>query len=285
MTTLNDNNIVKQLRDRGEKDARLLLIIIAILTVIVLTLIIIGVIVVLVMSKEVRLEEPIGVFTGIVIGILIILLLNIIIENLMAANIRINGIRVSENQIPELNAVVNQCSMKLGVAPPEVYVMQDSIWNAFAMKVGKKKMIVLLSGSIDSLLLKGDMAQLSWVVAHEIGHHVCGHLSSWNRFLEILCSFSWPWVVLWHRRRGELSCDRIAMYCVGSADASFKALANMTAGAQMANIINKDKAIEQWHKHKGDFFSIYVTLYSTHPANLCRFAVLKEMQEEFNIPD
>jgi Zn-dependent protease with chaperone function len=281
MTTMNDNNIVNKLRDRGEKDARVFLTVLSIINILVLIVIIVSVI------ATAGGEGAAGV-TGFIFVMFFYIGLfafsNYLMENLIAAGIRINGIRVTDEQLPELSAVVRQCAEKLGVKPPEVYVLQDSMWNAFAMKVGRKKMIVLLSGAVDSLLLKGDMNQLSWVVAHEMGHHVCGHLTFWNRFIEV-CSISLPWIILWHRRRGELSCDRIAMYCVGSAEASFRALANMTVGAQMADKINTDLAISQWHKYKNEFFSKYRTIYSTHPANLCRFAVLKETQAEFNIPD
>ncbi len=273
-----NDNILTKLRDKGEIKARIFLIIISVIDIMILIAIISSI------SKNAEAEKAITGVVVILFYVLLFALMNVMMEKLMAAGIRINGIRVSENQLPELNSVVNQCAERLGITPPEVYVMQDSIWNAFAMRYGNKKMIVLLSGSVDSLLLKGEMTQLAWVVAHEMGHHLYGHLGFWNRFIEV-CGILCPWVILWHRRRGELSCDRVAMYCIGSADASFKALANMTVGAQMADKVNKDEAIAQWHKNKGDFYCKYRSIYSTHPANTCRFAVLKETQAEFNIPD
>ena len=210
-----------------------------------------------------------------------IVLMVLMMELFMAAYIKTNAVEVSERQLPEVYAAARECCEKLGMAVPSVYVMQQSVWNAFAMKAVGRRMVILLSGAIDSVLLKGDMEQLKWVVAHEIGHHFAGHLGFWRRCAE--AAFWLPWFVLWYKRRAELTCDRIGLYCCGDLRKSSLALANMTVGAQLAEKVDAAEAIRQWEAHREEFFVRYRTIYSTHPHNLWRFAEMTKAARELGL--
>ncbi len=205
-----------------------------------------------------------------------------IAELWFAAYLRTNAIRISPTQLPELHRAVVACCHRLEMEPPEVYVMQENVWNAFAASILGRDIVVLLSGAVDSILLKGDMAQLSWVVAHELGHHRAGHL----RFLRKLANAGdWcVWLKLWYSRRCELTCDRIALYCVGNLHTSQLALMNSTVGAQLADQVNLDEAVLQWEQHRSEFFVQYRTLYSTHPHLLARLQFLQTAATELAIP-
>jgi hypothetical protein len=124
-----------------------------------------------------------------------------------AAYIKTNAVEVSERQFPEIHSIVTVFSKRLGKTAPTVYVMQENIWNSFAMILAGKRLVVLLSGAIDSLLLKGSMTQLAWLVGHELGHHYSGQLDFWRRTTEAMGSW-FVWVALWYKRRCELTCDR-----------------------------------------------------------------------------
>ena len=198
-----------------------------------------------------------------------------------AAHLRTSAVRVSERQLPEVHRAAQECCAKLGVKDVEVYVMQDTTWNAFAIRLRGRRTVVLLSGAVDAILLKGDYRQLTWLVGHEIGHHAAGHLD-WSRTL------SWPggwfiWGALWYSRRAEFTCDRAGLYCAGSLRASQLALASATVGAQLASQIDLAEAQAQWATHAGEFFVKYRTLYSTHPAMLCRIAELTKAASELGV--
>ncbi len=198
-----------------------------------------------------------------------------------AAHLKTNAVRVSETQLPELNQVVETCCKNLGLQRPDVYVMQHNIWNAFATRIFGRRMVVLYSGAVDSILLRGDLQQLTWLVGHELGHHWAGHLNWSQRFAKL---GGWLiWVNLWHSRRSELTSDRVGLYCAGSAKASQLALMNATVGAQLANRVNVEEAAKQWQAHRGEFFVKYRTLYSTHPHLLARLEHLNLAAQEFGM--
>ncbi|MFM8469136.1 MAG: M48 family metalloprotease [Limisphaerales bacterium] len=199
-----------------------------------------------------------------------------------AAHLRTSAVRVSERQFPELHRAAQECCAKLGLPPVEVYVMQDTVWNAFAMKLRGRRTVVLLSGAVDAILLKGDYQQLKWVVGHEIGHHAAGHLDLSRRLANLGAWFVWG--ALWHSRRAEFTCDRIGLYCTGSLLASQRALASATVGAQLASQLDLAEAQAQWAAHSKEFFVQYRTLYSTHPALLCRMEALSKAAAELGVP-
>ncbi len=98
----------------------------------------------------------------ILIGMVVAFLM--FMEALWLASIRANGMRVSSRQYPELNAMVENFSSRLGLKQPEVYIMQQSAWNAFATKLLRTRVVVLLSGAVDALLLDGnDDGWPSWL--------------------------------------------------------------------------------------------------------------------------
>ena len=221
-------------------------------------------------------------------GIVLILaglvaLAGLIARGFLLAYVKTNAVRVSGKQFPEIHAAAQRVCARLKVPVPEVYVLQESTWNAFAAKLVGKRVVVLLSGAIDSILLKGDMSQLTWLVGHEIGHHVAGHFGF---FHDMLMLGAWlPVILLWYKRRGELTCDRVGLYGANSLSSSLAALCNMTVGAQLAEKLNVDEAIQQWRSHKGEFLVHYRTIYSTHPHNLWRLENLVQSAMEFRIAE
>jgi Zn-dependent protease with chaperone function len=198
-----------------------------------------------------------------------------------AAHLKANAVRVSETQLPELYAEVRSGCEKLGMALPDVYVMQHNVWNAYAAKIFGRRMVVLFSGAVDSILLKGDMRQLSWVVGHELGHHWAGHLG-WKQKLASLGGWL-IWVSLWHSRRRELTCDRVGLYCAGSLRSSQFALANLTVGAQLASKVDMASATAQWQEVNREFFVRYRTFYSHYPHLLARLDHLNRAGQEFGM--
>ena len=255
---------MKQLRDKSESTALTLLYLASVPMWILLLVLIVA------------------SYGGWLLILLFFWLARIIGEYWFRAHLRTSAVRVSERQLPELHRAAQECCAKLGMEPVELYVMQDTVWNAFAMKLRGRRTVVLLSGAVDAILLKGDYQQLKWVVGHEIGHHAAGHLDFSRRLAHMGAWFVWG--ALWHSRRAEFTCDRIGLYCTGSLRASQRALASATVGAQLASQVDLAEAQAQWAAHSGEFFVKYRTLYSTHPAMLCRMEALTKAAQELGVP-
>lgn len=202
-------------------------------------------------------------------------------EMWFVAYLKTNALRVSPTQLPEVHRIVANSCANLKMEEPEVYVMQANSWNAFAAKIFGRRIVVLLSGAVDSILLKGDERQLAWLVGHELGHHWAGHLD-WKHKLARLGGWA-VWIALWRSRRGEFTCDRVGLYCAASLTASRNALMNATVGAQFGNRVNVEEAVAQWRQHQGEFFVKYRTLYSTHPHLLARLENLSRAAAEFGM--
>ena len=204
-------------------------------------------------------------------------------EAFAAAYIRTNAVEVSPEQFPAIHEIVVRFSQRLGQKPPAVYLLQHSVWNALAMRLAGKRMVVLYSGAVDSLLLKGSLREVAWLVGHELGHHFAGHLGFWRRSTLILGSW-FVWVALWYSRRCEFTCDRYGLACANSLTASQRAVCNMAVGAQLAKDMSIDAAVAQWRRHEKEFFVGYRTLYSTHPMTLARLAALERAAQELKVP-
>lgn len=210
-----------------------------------------------------------------------VVLIRFVGELWFRAYIRTNAVRVSPTQLPELCQVVQSCCYRLNMPPPEVYVLQQNLWNAYAVQILGRKMVVLLSGAVDSILLTGNLQQLAWLVGHELGHHRAGHLDFSRRLAHV---GGWCiWLELWYSRRAELTCDRMGLWCAGSLRASQLALLNATVGAQLAGKVNAAEAIQQWRQHRGEFFVKYRTLYATHPHHLARLDHLSAAAAELGV--
>jgi Zn-dependent protease with chaperone function len=209
------------------------------------------------------------------------LLLRLIGELWFAAYVKTNAVRISPTQLPELYQMARWCCQRLNMPVPDVYVMQQNTWNAFAAKILGRRMVVLLSGAMDSLLLKGDLREVAWVLGHELGHHRAGHLDLPRK---LAAAGDWCiWLRLWYSRRAELTCDRIGLYCSGSLQHSQLALVNATVGAQLASQVNVAEAIQQWRQHQGEFFVKYRTFYAAHPHLLARLDHLTAAAAEFGL--
>jgi Zn-dependent protease with chaperone function len=220
-------------------------------------------------------------FGGVLIFIGLFVLFRMFGEAWFMAYLKTNAVRVSPTQLPEIHRIVATACDHLKMSPPEVYVMQANVWNSYAAKIFGQRVVVLLSGAVDSILLKGDQQQLAWLVGHELGHHWAGHLE-WKQKIAHLGGWL-VWVALWRSRRGEFTCDRVGLYCAGSLWASRFALMNATVGAQLGGKVNMDEAVSQWQQHRGEFFVKYRTLYSTHPHLLARLENLNCAAAEFGM--
>jgi len=200
-----------------------------------------------------------------IVGILIILAIlffSVVLHGIMIGGIRRNGVRISENQFPELyeKAVITAKDMGLTVIP-DIYVIEsEGMLNAFATRFFGKNMVVLYSG-IFELIEKGAEKEVMFVLAHEFAHLKRKHVLV---SLLLLPAMWVPFLGNSYLRACEYTCDRYAAFYIQSFEAAKDALTMLAIGKELYPKVNKQVYMEQLQTEHGFFVWLNEKL-STHP--------------------
>ncbi|MBQ9228329.1 MAG: M48 family metalloprotease [Eubacterium sp.] len=139
-----------------------------------------------------------------------------------------SNIRIDENQMPEIYNMLPPICEKLHIEVPEIYLELDVVPNAYTYG-DTKPFIVITSGLLETI----PMELLPTVIAHECGHIACHHVlystiagmlingaSAAGSYFGLGKLVSLPLQVAFYhwKRCSELSADRAAAYCDGTAD-------------------------------------------------------------------
>ena len=150
-----------------------------------------------------------------------------------------SSVLVSERQLPELHDSLLEACQVLDLEPPQLYVRQHPVPNAytFAMR-GKQPFIVVHTSLIDLLT----PAEVQAVIGHELGHLKCDHsvyLTLAN--LLTLAASQLPLAELWVPtlqtqimewvRCAEFTCDRAALLVVQEAQTIAALLMKLSGGS------------------------------------------------------
>ncbi len=198
-----------------------------------------------------------------------------------------SGILVSEKQLPDLHQLLIEACQTLDLEPPQLYVRQNPVPNAytFAMR-GKQPFIVLHTSLIDLLTPE----EIQAVIAHELGHLKCEHgvyltvanllvlaagqLSTVGTLLvQGLQSQILEWV-----RCAEFTCDRAALLATQDPRVVMSVLMKLSGGsARLAPQLNLDAFLEQARAYDqmsqtemGELLKEAQTAQLTHPLPVLR---------------
>lgn len=185
------------------------------------------------------------------------------------ALIRGSGVQVSPQQLPQLYAVVEQFSQRLGLKEvPEVYIVEDSMQNGFAVKLGKRDLVLLTDDVVWGALQSRDPHALGFVVGHELAHIALGHTGIVRSMLR--AAFK-PL-----SRADEFSCDNVASALVGNPDIAVHGVTLLTVGPQLLGYINDEALLAQAQQVCSDKLSKKAEKRLTHPLLLRRIGNLKQ---------
>lgn len=198
-----------------------------------------------------------------------------------------SSVRISEKQLPHLHKLLIEACQRLDLDPPELYLQQHPVPNAytFAMR-GQQPFIVLHTSLVD--LLTPDEIQA--VIAHELGHLKCEHgvyLTTTN--LLVLAARVLPYwgalvaqglqmQMLEWLRCAEFSCDRAALLATQDPRAVMSVLMKLAGGSPtLAPQLNLDAFIEQARAYDdasqselGEVLRAAQTEQLTHPLPVLR---------------
>ncbi|HJJ56138.1 MAG TPA: zinc metalloprotease HtpX [Methanocorpusculum sp.] len=229
---------------------------------------------------------------------------------------------VSEEEEPELYAMVRKLSSDAGVPMPKVAVMRSPVPNAFATGRSPRHSVVAVTTSIRNMLTR---QELEAVLAHEITHIKCRDVLTMTigSFIVMIAAavMSRAWVIyhlsnnsnddsaksgillalgliavsfvvrvvgtlvtLAISRYREFSADRGSAYITRNPDALIRALTKITDGVQATPADSKRQI-----SGANSFFIIpaisgesILELFSTHPSLEKRIANLEKVKDEMN---
>lgn len=177
---------------------------------------------------------------GIALGLLaLVLYANII----MLGSIRGNGIRIHQNQFPDVYERVVALSNEMGLKRvPDIFIVQsEGALNAFATRFLGRDMVVIYS-EVFELARQGGTAELDFVIAHELSHIKRRHV--WKNILLVPATFI-PFLSQAYSRSCEYTCDREAAFYTQNGVAAKRALTILGAGKDLYQEVNEQAYLEQ----------------------------------------
>ncbi len=197
------------------------------------------------------------------------------------------SVLVSDKQLPSIHQLLLDACQVLDLEPPQLYIQQNPVPNAytFAMR-GKKPFMVLHTSLIEMLTPQ----EIQAVIAHELGHLKCEHgvyltmanimvlatnlLPGWGTVLaQSLQEQMLRWV-----RCAEFSCDRAALLATQDPKVIMSVLMKLAGGSPtLAPQLNLEAFIEQAKAYDtisqdslGEMLKTIQTAQLTHPVPVIR---------------
>jgi Zn-dependent protease with chaperone function len=182
-------------------------------------------------------------------------LLGSVAEEFFYLNNIASSILVSEKQLPDLHTLLLEACRILDLEPPQLYVQQNPVPNAYTFAMRGKKPFMVLHTSLIEMLTP---AEIQAVMAHELGHLKCEHgvyltlanimvlaaglLPNWGTMLaQSLQERMLAWV-----RCAEFSCDRAALLAVQDPQVVMSVLMKLAGGSPtLAPRLNLEAFVEQ----------------------------------------
>lgn len=182
-------------------------------------------------------------------------LLGSIAEEFFYLNNIASSVLVSEKQLPDLHNLLLEACKVLDLEPPQLYVQQNPVPNAYTFAMRGKKPFMVLHTSLIEMLTP---AEIQAVMAHELGHLKCEHgvyltlanimvlaaglLPDWGAMLaRSLQERMLAWV-----RCAEFSCDRAALLAVQDPKVVMSVLMKLAGGSPtLAPLLNLEAFVEQ----------------------------------------
>ncbi|MGK7875112.1 MAG: M48 family metallopeptidase [Xenococcaceae cyanobacterium] len=214
-------------------------------------------------------------------------LLGPVAEQFFFLNNIASSILVGEKQLPQLHELLLEACRTLDLEPPQLYVQQNPVPNAytFAMR-GKQPFMVMHTSLIEMLTPE----EIQAVMAHELGHLKCEHgvyltlanimvlaaglLPTWGALIaQSLREQMLEWL-----RCAEFSCDRAALLATQDPKVVMSVLMKLAGGSPtLAPQLNLDAFIDQARAYDaisetqlGEMLKSAHTAQLTHPVPVLR---------------
>lgn len=174
-----------------------------------------------------------------------------------------NGIEISEQITPALDSCLNKVCDSLSFDRNKVvaFVYASPNINADCTSIDGESCLIRITSSLVSIL---DDWELMFVLGHELGHYLLGHIACHDGYNE-----KQDLEILQIQRSRELSADRVGYLACGSLEESIQAMMKIASGLTTPQIrFDIAKFISQIKSMVNIDFS--TSLMKTHPSLLIR---------------
>lgn len=197
------------------------------------------------------------------IALLFAPLINWLNQRKALALIHGSGLQVGPEQFPEIHACVEALWERMGKGEcPDVYIIEASVMNAFAVKHGRKNVILLTDDIVHGCMRSGDPRTLAFVLAHELAHAALGHNGSFRSTVRSTYKKL--------SRLDEYTADRVAMRLMQDRQTAVEGIVLLTVGPHLLPYINYEALDAQVSEVLANKNSVKAEKPLTHPLLLHR---------------
>lgn len=197
-----------------------------------------------------------------------------------------SSILVGEQQLPQIHSLLLESCRVLDVEPPQLYVRQNPVPNAYTFAMRGKQPFIVMHTSLIELLTP---EEIQAVIAHELGHLKCDHgvyltlaniivLAAGQLPLGGVITQGLQAQILEWVRCAEFTCDRAALLATQDPKTIMSVMMKLTGGSpSLASQLNLDAFIAQARAYDdvdkteiGQLLKQMQTAQLTHPVPVLR---------------
>ncbi|MDO3384630.1 M48 family metallopeptidase [Gilvimarinus sp. SDUM040013] len=188
-----------------------------------------------------------------------------------------NGIKISEQQFPDLYERYLQSCQRLNMKDiPEAYILEGGgILNAFATRFLGRNFVVVYSDVIDAM--NESPGSINFYFGHELAHIKRNHLT-WG--VVIWPSNILPWIGAAYSRAREYTCDQFGKLCCDDSLQALNGMLLLAAGGKHYKHVNIDVYLTQ-AKSTGKFWMAFHELIGDYPWLVKRACRLQDKDYKF----
>ena len=198
-----------------------------------------------------------------------------------------SSVLVGEKQLPHLHKLLLEACKTLDLEPPQLYLQQNPVPNAYTFAMRGKQPFMVLHTSLIEMLTE---EEIQAVMAHELGHLKCEHgvyltmanimvlatnlLPIWGALMaQSMQNQMMEWL-----RCAEFSCDRAALLATQNPKVVMSVLMKLAGGSPtLAPQLNLDAFIDQARAYEkisetelGEMLKESQTAQLSHPVPVLR---------------
>jgi Zn-dependent protease with chaperone function len=181
-----------------------------------------------------------------------------------------NAVKVGPRQFPRIHGIARTAANALGIAQPQVFIVNNPTLNAATFGTNDDSFVVLHSALVDHY----SDEELLTVLGHECGHIHNSHVAYLTalHYLTYMAGVFVPWILqpallalrTWSRR-AEVTCDRAGMLVVKNKQAAERAISKLAVGSsKLYEEFDLDAFLEQ-HGEATEGIGKYMEVFATHP--------------------